>query len=226
MSYKKVKFGIVVCLCIVFSLVLPTVSATTIDSITLEVYPKQGDISTDIFVQVRSEPYNGEIATATNDAPFLYLYFDDKVIVQRIKCVIKPKWGDYSYYEVSYDAKIKVPNEYPYSELGKHKITAIVEASDKTKATTSTTFEVVNYIAPPDWWEDLPQDFVDSITGPPGLIGPKGDKGEQGEVSLIVLLIAIFAVTIVFVVLIVYLHGKISSLKNEVNNLRREKRHY
>lgn len=165
---------------IFFLLLVKQASASTISEATIEASPRQGDITTDILVQVRGVPYRADFATASGDVPVLYLYYDDKVIVQRMKCVTYPKYLDYSTYEVSFDVTVAVPNEYPYSELGVHNITAVIEASDGTKANATTSFEIVNYVPPSDWWDDLPQDFVDSITGPQGVIGPQGETGSAG----------------------------------------------
>lgn len=166
---------------------IPLASSTTVTSASVEIHPVQGDITTTIFVHVRGEPYKGGIVTAQGDVPVLYLYYDNKSIVQRMKAVSYPRpYSDYSDYECVFDVSFKVPNEYPYSELGVHNVTAIIEASDGTKANATTSFEIVNYIPPPEWWEDLPQDFIDEITGPQGeqgeqgLAGPQGVKGDTG----------------------------------------------
>ena len=170
--------------------VIPAVFATTVTSASIEIYPNKGDITTNISVHVRGEPYVGGFVTVQGDVPVLYLYYDDKLIVERLKCVIiPPAYGDFSSYNCVFDVTFKVPNEFPYSELGVHNITVVIEASDGTFAKANTTFEIVNYIPPPEWWEDLPQDFIDKITGPQGpqgiqgeqgVQGPKGDKGDTG----------------------------------------------
>jgi hypothetical protein len=182
----KSKYWFFLC-SIVFLLLVESVSASTITEATIEVSPRRGDITTDIFVQVRGEPYTGGFLTVAGDVPVLYLYYDDKVIIERMKCVTKSRgYGDFSDYEVSFDVSVKVPNEHPYSELGEHSITAVIEASDGTRASSTTTFEIVNYIPPPEWWEDLPQDFIAEITGPQGPqgeIGLQGPEGEQGQVG-------------------------------------------
>jgi Collagen triple helix repeat (20 copies). len=151
-------------------------SAEAITGATIEVSPGQGDITTGILVQVRGEPYrNGQ-------GSCLYLYWDDKCIVQRLEDldVSNPPISSHIH---SWDCAVSVPNEYPYSELGIHNITAFIEADDGSSANATAIFEVVNYIPPPDWWEDLPQEFVDEITGPQGAQGPKGEQGEQGPVG-------------------------------------------
>jgi len=172
-------FSIVLFVCFICS---PSVLGTTVTGATVDVYPKQGDITTEIFVSVRGEPYKGGILTAAGDVPVLYLFYDDKIIVQRMKSRIIPKgYGDYSDYECSFDFTFNIPNEYPYSELGIHNITAVIEASDGTSANATTTFEIINYIPPPEWWEDLPEEFIDEITGPQGETGEQGPHGIQGE---------------------------------------------
>jgi len=180
---STLKKNILVLMSLIFFLLLTkSVSASTIVGATIEVSPGQGDITTDIFVHVRGEPYTGGFLTVAGDVPVLYLYYDDKVIVERMKCITKSRgYGDFSDYEVSFDVSFKVPNEFPYSELGVHNITAVIEASDGTSANSTATFEMVNYIPPPEWWQDLPQEFIDEITGPPGPQGEQGTQGEQGS---------------------------------------------
>lgn len=186
-KWCKRKYWLMLAMILPFFLIqVPSVSATTITEAIIEASPNQGDITTSIFVQVRGEPYDvnglfGGYLTAKADYPRLYLYYDDKCIIQRMACVTAPGIGDYSNYWSSWDVTISVPNEYPYSELGVHYITAVIEASDGTTASTTTAFEIVSYIPPPEWWEDLPQDFLDNITGPQGPAGLQGIQGLQGE---------------------------------------------
>ena len=140
---------------------------STISSIQIEVNPIRGDISTDIFVKVTGVPYiSGGLARHLN------LYWDDKNIVRNQE---PNELG-----RANWDSSVRVPNEYPYSNLGIHTIRAAVLASDGTTAQASTTFEVVNFFAPPEWWVDLPQDFLDLIRGPQGPQGPQGIQGVQG----------------------------------------------
>jgi len=151
---------------------IPSGLCTTVTGATVDVYPKQGDITTDIFVHVRGEPL---LITCEG---FLYFYWDDKCIVQRMPCIShNHAWN---VWELSWDVTVKVPNEYSYSELGLHNLTATVEAVDGVSVSATTVFEIINYIPPPEWWEDLPEDFIDEITGPQGITGDKGDTGSQG----------------------------------------------
>jgi hypothetical protein len=164
-----------------FVINIHAISATTITSATIEVYPDKGDITTKIFVHVRGEPYSADYITKANDYPTLYLYYDDKCIIQRKSPPVVSPWDpDFSKYYCSFDVNISVPNEYPHSELGVHNITAVIEASDGSRAYANATFEVVNYFPPPEWWEDLPQELLDEITGPQGPQGTQGLQGPQG----------------------------------------------
>ena len=162
---------------IFFLLLAKPASAQAITGVSIEVSPKQGDITTKILVKVRGEPYrNGSTC-------YLYLYWDDKCIVQRLEDVDVSVPPIRSHIH-SWDCDITVPNEFPYSELGIHNITAVIEADDGSSANTTAAFDIVRYIPPPEWWEDLPQDFLNKITGPQGpqgLQGPQGVKGDKGD---------------------------------------------
>ena len=180
---------------------IPSVSASTITGATIQLSPKEGDITTSIIVQVRGEPYSpygafGNYITATADYPRLYLYYDDICIVQRMACVTAPGVGGYSYYYCSWDVNVTVPNKYPYSNLGTHNIIAVIEASDGTKTSATATFTIVNYYPPADlfwtWWNSLNSTIQSQLRGPAGpqgaqglqgtqgIQGPKGDTGAQG----------------------------------------------
>jgi len=192
------------------SLSVVNVSANTISGISLDVFPTSGDITTTIFVRVRGTPYNGIYKDADNNYPVLYVFFDDKVIMQREVPLIYPRTYYDSYYDAAWDVEIKVPNEFPYSNLGVHEIRVRVEANDGTSATAKTTFNVVNYIQPPEWWRDLPSEFLDTIrgpTGPKGATGAQGPKGDPGVsapveyfyasigISVVAIIIALVAIT-------------------------------
>lgn len=167
---------------LLFLLVSPIVKGTTISSITIESFPTKGDITTNITITVRGVPFTGTFPTSTGYAgPVLYIIYDDKILVSRSLTSTSSRAGDNTDYTASWDEEIKVPNEYPYSELGQHTIIARVEASDGTVATASTNFDVVNYIAPPEWWRNLPSSFLATIQGPVGLKGDTGAQGVKGD---------------------------------------------
>jgi len=152
---------------------IPLASSTTVTSASIEIHPVQGDITTNILVQVRGVPYHS-VET------WLYIYWDEKPVVVRKPAVYHEVYLD-GWWELTWDVSIKPPNEYPYSELGTHNITASLEDVEGSKVLSWVTFNITNYIPPPEWWRDLPQDFLDMITGPQG---PKGDKGDQGPQGL------------------------------------------
>lgn len=151
------------------SLVIPSILAATVTSITIELFPDEGDITTDIFVVVKGTPYE------TDFAHLLYIYYDDILIVSNM---LPSKGSSFATWYAHWELTINVPNEYPYSELGKHVIRAEVYKYEASTVKATTSFRVINYIPPPEWWEDLPEEFLDEITGPPG---PKGSKGQRGD---------------------------------------------
>ena len=173
MKYKMVFFiGF-----IFFLLFTKSVSVQAITGASIDVYPKEGDVTTEILVQVRGEPYrDGAIC-------YLYLYWDDKCIIQRLGDldVSNPPIRSHIY---SWDCIIAVPNEFPYSELGIHDITIVIDSDDGSSVNTKATFEIIRYIAPPEWWEDLPPEFINDITGPQGLQGETGSQGPVGSQGL------------------------------------------
>jgi len=140
-----------------------------IATITIEAFPNTGDITSDILVKVIGVPYicGGPLRRC-------YVYFDGKNVASG---VVPVDTGG----RASWDVTFKVPNETPYSNLGEHTIKAFVEASDGTSATATTTFNVVNYIQPPEWWRNLPSEFVQMITGPAGAKGATGAQGPKGD---------------------------------------------
>lgn len=224
---------------ILMLLIIPCSFCSTITDVTIEIYPKQGDITTEIFVHVRGEPY------LVTKQTFLYLYWDDKFIIQRMSCISHDHvWN---VWELSWDILLRVPNEYPYSEFGSHNITVIIETTDGYVVKNNTTFNVINYIPPPEWWEDLPQEFLDEITGPQGLkgdkgekgdkgntgsqgsrgdtgqrglTGPKGDKGEPGEVTFFLLLISLGGVFmilgVIIIVLVIPLYNRLGRIEEQL----------
>ncbi len=155
------------------SLFAKPVSAEAITGATIEVYPSEGDITTDILLKVRGTPIQ------TVGAHFLYVFWDNKSIVQREEDIPVGIFGEEHIH--AWDMNISVPNEFPHSELGTHNVTVTIEYGHTEVYRNSTTFEVVNYVPPPDWWEDLPQEFIDEMTGPPGPQGPQGEQGSQGQ---------------------------------------------
>jgi len=179
---KIKRLATILSIIIVVIFLIGSVQGSTVTSATVEVHPAQGDITTDIFLHVRGEPYNGTTYTVYGDFPVLYVYYGDKLMVEKMQPFKVPYTaGGWTNYLLSYDVKIKVPDEFPYSELGPHTITAVIEARDGTFESAFATFEVVNYIPPSGWWEKLDQEFIDVITGPPGANGTQGEQGIQGE---------------------------------------------
>jgi len=160
-----------VCLLLVLLMFFPEVMCSQVTSMTLEVFPTKGDITTEISVIVRSYPYY------TYNQFFLYILWDDVLVIQRLADINHPGYSNP--HEHSWETTFYIPNEYPYTELGLHNVTAIIAAEGEMYR-QSTIFNITNYIPPPDWWEDLPQEFLDKITGPQGPQGAPGPQGSQG----------------------------------------------
>ena len=177
----KTKLLVTILSIIVVMSLVGSVHGSTVTSATVGIHPAKGDITTEIFLNVRGTPYNGTSYNYYEDFPVLYVYYDNKLIVDKMEPFKVPyTYGAWTDYLLNYDVKIKVPDEFPYSELGSHTITVVIEALDGTFASAFVSFEVVNYIPPPDWWEKLPQEFIDEITGATGATGAQGEQGIQG----------------------------------------------
>lgn len=160
-----------------FSMLLPLAVATPLTSVTVEAYPNEGDVTTDILVHVRGETYGSHLIPV-----YLYLFWDGKNIIERQEAIKHPYISD-PWWELSWDIWIQPPNEYPYSELGKHTITAILENEQGVTTKSNATFNIVNYYPPPEWWQDLPQEMIDQIKGEQGKQGIQGDQGIQGTLG-------------------------------------------
>jgi len=155
--------------------------ASTVTSASIVIAPSKGDVTTSIFVHVRGEPYYSSESEA--NFPVLYLYYDDSPMVRRLQPSVCGR-GFGSWYECIFDINITVPNIYPYSELGNHTITAVIEASGGTTANATATFEIIKYYPPIDdlitWWNELNATEKALFTGPQGPAGPQGIQGLSG----------------------------------------------
>jgi hypothetical protein len=153
----------------------------TMSEITIENYPISGDITTNIILKIRGTPYD----IGFNEGwkmPQLYLYFDDmNVLAKQLPFYSSLGFtGQDHYFKGSWDVILKIPNQYPYSELGVHNIKAVVESFDGSSVTATTTFTVINYIPPPSLWDSLPPEFIEKIRGDQGAQGVQGIQGEVG----------------------------------------------
>ena len=83
--YYSMKVAIkVLFLALLFTNIYAVNAMSSISSISIEVFPKSGDITTNIAIQVRGEPYTRQYITTQRDYPVLNIYFDDLLIENKI----------------------------------------------------------------------------------------------------------------------------------------------
>jgi hypothetical protein len=142
-----------------------------------KIYPKEGTIFTDIYIQIRN--------LGDGILFHLYAWWDDKLIIERLQ---NPDYAQYSWqhdYKGLYDTHISTPNEYPYTELRNHTVFIEIWKERTTFFLNFTlTFKIVEYYPPPsfykEWWDNLPQEFKDQLKGELGEQGIQGFQGIQG----------------------------------------------
>lgn len=140
----------------------------------LEIYPDIGQSDTNINLYVSTDPYR------TSTQSFLYVFWDEKNIIQRkgdtyIKSINK--------YEHNWELIIKAPTtEKRYSSKGEHTIEVWVKNSTGFTVKKHTHFEITKQIPIPLWWEELLKNkkFLDKVKGEKGDRGEPGIKGDQG----------------------------------------------
>jgi hypothetical protein len=148
-----------------------------------KIYPKEGTIFTDIYIQIRN--------LGDGILFHLYAWWDDKLIIERLQ---NPDYAQYIWqhdYKGLYDTHISAPNEYPYTELRNHTVFIEIWKERTTFFLNFTlTFKIVEYYPPPsfyqEWWDNLPQEFKDQLKGEQGIQGERGAtglKGDEGDVG-------------------------------------------
>jgi len=142
----------------------------------VDIYPKEGDINTEILIIVRGVPFRTD--TAWN----LYVFYDGKCLIKRAPDIAIGKTGTH---EHRWDVTIKPPNEFPYSTKttakNKHYIKVMVENELGQTSSYKAEFDITEFIPPPSYWENLDPSFIEAITGPEGPQGEIGPPGPQGE---------------------------------------------
>lgn len=186
---NRLNKGIMLLILILF--LLPTIPITKGFYTSLEIYPKQGDSKTKIFMYVSGIPYR------TSGSWSLYVFWDDLNIIQKradvyIKAVRK--------YEHRWEITITPPTIDPrYTKRGTHSIKIWVMNSTGYVMKRTTNFKITEQLPQIEWWDDLPDEFIEKIKGEKGdqglplewddipdeiierIKGEKGDKGEKGE---------------------------------------------
>lgn len=137
------------------------------------VYPREGDIFTDVFLQVRGLPSTGY----GDDQDVLYLIWDDILI---------GTFYDSPSYDHFFDIHFFPPNTGNYSSYGNH--TVYFEVWSKNRQTmfmnASFIFTIIKYYPPTSewwkWWESVPEDIKQQLVGPQGSQGIQGEQGPTG----------------------------------------------
>jgi hypothetical protein len=147
-----------------------------------QIYPGQGDIYTDIYIQIRNLP-------AVQQG--LYLFWDNMELLQNVQnpeqvssIGLHIAWLGY------YDIHMNAPTAYPYSNPGNHNISIQIWQAPEltTYINFSLQFDIVNYYPPADlffqWWNNLTAAERAQLVGPQGSQGIQGPQGLQGAQGL------------------------------------------
>jgi len=136
--------------------------------VSYDVLPPSGSSDEEILVYIRVAHPN------PNEPLCAYVFWDSRPIVQRLGDVIEG-----NIHQHRWDI-----NFYPPDGLctrGEHTIKIWVEDSENNIVKWPVWKYTITSIVPrPEWWEDLPPEFIANITGPPG---PQGEPGVQGDIG-------------------------------------------
>jgi len=166
----KLMFGLLVLLI----MVPMTYAASPVFFEGFALYPSHGTSQTNILAMVRPDkPASGPL--------WLYIFWDDMPIITRLMDPIVDKTHTYMW-----DIIIHPPQDPFYCKKGTHQITCRVEDEDGNVKYGVYVFKIDDTIPVASWFDDLPQEFIDQITGPAGpkgntgATGPEGDRGSRG----------------------------------------------
>jgi len=149
---------IILCIIVIFT---PTVGAYQINAF---IHPTTGTVETKILLTVRADPgHKGPM--------YLYVFCDDICVVQR-KVPFKLTSTIHSW-----DVTFSPIKDVPRSSKG-YLIKVQIDDNGVLTESYVNYFGITDYIPPAELWENLPQGFIDEITGPPG---PRGYQGIQGR---------------------------------------------
>lgn len=183
---KALIVEILVLLCLVptFSITIPKVRAT---EPYVEIHPTEGTIYTNIFLRVSGldKFFANDFAPVTI-ASFLYLYWDGfPVIVALGDNTTGAQTSIYdTYHNHWFETWFRIPNVYPYTELGNHSIYIEVYREGHIMINFTTSFQITQYFPPTqewlEWWASLSSDIKQQLIGPHGAQGIQGSKGDTG----------------------------------------------
>ena len=177
------KFKVLALFFIVFlSIFIPVVNSTEF-KLNVEHMPYEGDTNTPIVMFVTTTPLEGSRPW------FLYVFWDDIPIKDGVADV-KIKTG---LYEHRWRFSFYPPKD--RATKGSHIVQIWVYDHEGTIGKKTFFYNIKTIIPRLEWWEDLPEEFVeslkgekgdkgdkgDSVIGPEGPQGPEGTKGEPGD---------------------------------------------
>jgi len=163
-SRYLVLFTIILC-----ALFIPSVNSTDFD-LNVDYMPYEGDTNTPIVMFVTtSNPFSG------TKPWYLYVFWDS--------IAIKDGVADVKISDTKYEHRWRFTFYPPKDRAGKgsHTIQVWVYDHEGTIGTHKIFYNIKGIVPRLEWWEALPQEFIDKITGPRGPAGPVGRTGATGE---------------------------------------------
>lgn len=156
-------------LILLFALLLPCVSAADYPfDVIYDIFPHGGDSDEDILIYIRVVHPN------PNEPLVAYVFWDSRPIVQRQGDVVVNK-----IHQHRWDITFLPPKD--LCSKGVHDIRIWVEdSSNNIVKWPYYAYTIKDTVPQLEWWGDLPQEFIDMITGPQGETGETGPQGPQG----------------------------------------------
>lgn len=167
-----IRLAIIVIICYLFSVSLSDIvyvsGATYPFNVWYSVEPPNGASDEEILVKIRVTHPN------TNEPLVVYVTWDYRPIVQRQGDVIVNR-----VHQNRWDI-----NFYPPDGLcakGNHMIRISIEDSSGHVREVVWQYTITNIVPQVEWFDDLSEEAIAKITGPPGPPGETGPQGEMGE---------------------------------------------
>ena len=155
---------------LLLAILLPCVSAVEYPfTVVYDVLPPSGNSDDEILVYIRVPDHPNP-----NEPLVAYVFWDSRPIVQRESDVVINK-----IHQHRWDIIILPPKD--LCSKGTHAIKIWIEdSSNNIVKWPYYSYTIKDTVPQLEWWGDLPQDFIDMITGPKGEAGETGPRGPQG----------------------------------------------
>lgn len=173
-GFRQFIIGVFIYILLVSALgMLHPVSAVTYPfTVSYEVLPPSGASDEEILVLIRVSHPN------TNEPLWAYLTWDYRTIVQRRGDVVFNK-----VHQNWWDIAFTPPQD--LCSKGKHYIRIRIEdSSGNTVNWPVWEYTITNIVPQVEWFDELSEETIAKITGPPGPPGEIGPQGEVGETGL------------------------------------------